>query len=227
MTTDTSDTKTPVSTAAADRIDIVYYTDPLCCWSWAMEEGWQQFITSYADQVQVRYCMGGLIPDWNSYYDDINSINRPVQMGPLWMEVRHRTGVSLNDRIWMTDPPASSYPACIAVKAAELQGAHFGQTLLQRLREAVMHEGRNIAKTPVLLEVANGLPEEFDQAKFQGDLLGTSGMENFRHDLNEVKLRQVTRFPTIIMSTGGKAIKLTGYRTSEVLEAALLKLAGA
>src|SRR5690348_12262205 len=94
----------------AGRVQIIYYTDPLCCWSWGFEQHWQRLLKEYADEISYRYCMGGLLADWNNYKDTMNAISRPVQMGPLWLEVHHITGAPLNDRIWISDPPASSYP---------------------------------------------------------------------------------------------------------------------
>jgi hypothetical protein len=64
-----------------------------------------------------------MIADWESSSDPLNSVSRPLQMGPIWREARHLSGAPLDDRIWALDPPASSYPACLAVKAAELQSA--------------------------------------------------------------------------------------------------------
>ena len=59
----------------------------------------------------------------------------------------------IDDRIWVEDPPTSSYPACIAIKAAELQSAEAADLYLGWLRHAVMTQRRNIARREVLLEV--------------------------------------------------------------------------
>jgi len=212
------------TSTTADRVTAVYYTDPLCCWSWAMEPEWQELKNQFPSQLSVRYCMGGMLPDWNSYHDTINSISRPVQMGPLWMEVRHKTGAVLQDRIWMTDPPASSFPACIAVKCAELQGVAFGAQLLRLLREAVMVEGKNISRNAVLLETASKMPEPFDCIAFEKALLSGSGIEPFRRDLDEINKAQITRFPCLILSAKGRSIMITGFRKVEVLKRAVEQL---
>jgi predicted DsbA family dithiol-disulfide isomerase len=70
------------------------------------------------------------------------------------MHARHFSGVYIDDRIWITDPPASSFPACIAVKSAELQGAACGSQYLALARRAVMVDNKNIARLEVLLELA-------------------------------------------------------------------------
>jgi putative protein-disulfide isomerase len=65
-----------------DRIEIEYFTDPLCCWSWAFELHWRRFINEYQHLFTWKYRMGGLIRDWKSYSDPLNDITRPAQMGP-------------------------------------------------------------------------------------------------------------------------------------------------
>lgn len=42
-------------------------------------------------------------------------------MAPQWIEVHHLTGMPLDPSLWLSDPPASSLPACLAFKAAEQQ----------------------------------------------------------------------------------------------------------
>src|SRR5215218_1622348 len=104
----------------ADRVQIVYYTDPLCCWSWAFEPQWRKLRYQFGDNLTWRYCMSGLLPGWNQFTDNLNAVSRPVQMGPIWMEAAHISGMPISNRIWITNPPTSSYLSCIAVKCAEL-----------------------------------------------------------------------------------------------------------
>ncbi len=209
----------------ADRVEVVYYTDPLCCWSWALEPQLKELKARKGEALDWRYCMGGLIPDWNSYHDPVNSISRPTQMGPLWMEVKYKFGVTLNDRIWFTDPPASSYPACIAVKTAGLQSAAAAEEYLSLLRKASMEDARNIARKAILFEEAEKITVPFDQELFRKDLEADKGVALFRRDLEEIRVLGVQRFPTILMQKQGKpGIIMTGFRPVEVLEEALEKL---
>src|SRR6478609_7542743 len=104
-------------------LQIVYYTDPLCCWSWAFEPQWRRLRYELGNQMRFRYCMGGLLADWEKYNDPMNAVSRPSQMGPLWFEAKYISGMPIREHIWHKDPPASSYPACIAVKCAALQSA--------------------------------------------------------------------------------------------------------
>src|SRR5690242_21305745 len=36
----------------ADLLEVIYYTDPLCCWSWAFEPQWRRFL--YEDRKSTR-----------------------------------------------------------------------------------------------------------------------------------------------------------------------------
>jgi len=206
---------------ATPSLHITYYTDPLCSWSWAFEPQWRRLRYALGEQLQWRYVMGGMIPDWERYSDPLNDISRPAQMGPLWYQVRTVTGMPLDDRIWFADAPASSYPACIAVKAAEEQGAAAGEHYLRRLREAVMVAGRNIARLVVQQEIAAELAAAqptFDAEQFARDLERPALLARFREDLKEVRWREIGRFPTLILrNQAGQAILIVGYRPYEVL----------
>jgi len=206
----------------ADRIVIEYYTDPLCCWSWALEPHWQKLLHKFSDYITYSYCMGGLIPDWQNYQDPFNAIDRPGQLGPLWMEAGEVTKVKIDPAIWVDDPPASSYPACIAVKTAEMQSKEAGEEYLYKLREAVMMNKQNIARPEVLAAIARKLseahPDLLDYDQFLDDISGEKSLQLFRNDLQKVRYNRIGRFPTLTIHKPGQAgVILTGYRPYEVL----------
>jgi len=208
-------------------VEIEYFTDPLCCWSWAMEPQWRRVRFEFDGRVCWRYRMGGMIADWNSYQDPINSISRPSQMGPLWFQARELSGMPLEDRIWFEDPPRSSYPACAAVKAAELQSPLAAERYLRRLREAVMTERRNISRADVLLAVAEEVQNEghvpFDADRFDRDRMSPEVRSAFREDLRTAGYLGIGRFPTLILRRQGEegGLMLVGYRPYESIRAAL------
>lgn len=202
-------------------LHIVYYTDPLCCWSWAFEPQWRRLRYEFGRQIRWRYCMGGLLPNWDTFNDPMNAINRPVQMGPLWLEAKYMSGMPIQDQIWITDPPSSSYPACIAVKCAGLQSAEAEEIYLRRLREAVMLHTKNIAQQQVLIDVATTLtqniPGILDIDIFKNDLKNGNGYEAFRNDLQKASYHKISRFPTLTISAQNKAVMIVGYRPYSVL----------
>jgi len=211
-------------------VEALYFTDPLCSWSWALEPERRRLETEFGEAIHWRTVMGGMISDWLSYSDPLNAVSRAAQMGPQWLHVKSITGVELDERIWAEDPPGSSYPACLAVKAAELQGKAAGACFLDRARHAVMLERRNIARTEVLLELADELASAgtvpFAAELFRSDLDSEVAREAFRDDLKETRYQEVGRFPTLILhAKGGRGILLAGYRPYDVLRSALLHVA--
>src|SRR5436190_8530475 len=104
-------------------IEITIFTDPLCCWSWAFEPQLQHLKMILAGQAEWQYRMAGLLPSWNNFQDNVNAVSRPIQMGPVWMHAGQIAQKPICHRLWIDDPPASSYPACIAVKCTQLQSS--------------------------------------------------------------------------------------------------------
>lgn len=211
-------------------VEALYFTDPLCSWSWAFEPERRRLEAEFGEAIHWRTAMGGMISDWLSYSDPLNAVSRPAQMGPQWLHVKQITGADIDERIWVDDPPGSSYPACLAVKAAQLQGKAAGDRYLDRARQAVMRERRNIARPEVLLELAHELEAEgtvpFDARLFRTDLDSKVAREAFRDDLKETRYREVGRFPSLILhAKGGRGILLAGYRPYHVLRSALLHVA--
>lgn len=184
-----------------------------------MEPQWRRLRYEFGDRVRCRVRMGGLLADWQSFHDPITAVSRPGQMGPHWFAAARASGMPIDERVWMEDPPASSYPACLAVKAAELQGGTAGARYL-RLREAVMLERRNIARRAVLLDLAAELGADgtLDTARFAQDLDAPVALEALRDDLNEAQYHGIGRFPTLVMRPAqGRGVMLVGYRPYSAL----------
>lgn len=213
-------------------VQITYFTDPLCSWCWAFEPHWRRLRYEFGDQLHVRYRMAGLIPDWKRYHDPLNEVNRPSQMAPQWLHVEKVIGMPFNPDLWRDDPPSSSYPACIAFKAAETFGPTFADFYLRRLREAAMLEARDISLGAVLLELAAetnrrlGLDEQIDLDQFAAALDAPAPRDAFREDIKEARFREIGRFPTLILHRDSpKGLLLTGYRPYAALRKALQNIA--
>ena len=198
---------------------VEYYTDPLCCWSWGMEPQMRKLRYLLKDRLQIEYIMGGLIRDWDHFSDHMNDVNHPSQVGPLWMEARHTTGQPMDEFLWIKDPVDTTYPACMAVKAAQIQSGVAGEAMLRELREAVMLHQRNIANKEVILNVASRLGEKnvLNFVAFKNSWMSEKAADLFRKDLEQIKIKGITRFPTLLISNNKRTIQITGYRPFEVL----------
>jgi predicted DsbA family dithiol-disulfide isomerase len=218
-----------INPSATDRILVTYYTDPLCCWSWALQPHWKKLTEQYGHLIQWQYVMCGMIQDWNTYNDPMNSVNKPLQLGPVWMHASQISGVHMDYSIWHSDPPASSFPSCLAVKCAGLQSETAGELLLMRLREAVMTKRLNIAKSAVILSVAQEVSREygsvFDFDLFEEHWKKDAGVEAFRADLQQARFLKIGRYPTLTFTKDkARGIMITGYRPYEILVDALRQI---
>ncbi|HEY9004957.1 MAG TPA: DsbA family protein [Ohtaekwangia sp.] len=212
----------------ANRLLITYYTDPLCCWSWAFDKHLMQLQHEFGNRFTVRYVMAGMIRNWDSYSDPYNIINRPMQMGPLWMQAAQVTHTSINFDIWHRDPPDSSYPACLAVKTASLQSPEAEAFYLYKVREAVMTRQLNIAKYTVLFQIAEELEtscNNFSAEQFKTDWQEGKARTLFRKDLELAAFHKIGRYPTLTCTgTNGEGIIMVGYRPYEVLLSSLQRM---
>lgn len=215
------------TTEDKDDLNIVYFTDPLCCWSWAMKPQLARLHADWKGTIHWRYCMGGLLPSWNQFTDSLNSISRPAQMGPIWMQAGQLTDLPIPHSIWIKDPPASSYPACIAVKCAMIQSSALGELYLHLIQEAIMMHRLNIAKYEVLKQVAEQVKAAaacFDLDRFLEDMNNGNGLEAFRKDIQEVKYRTIHRFPTLLIRrTAQMPLLITGYKPAGVIMSIIMQ----
>jgi putative protein-disulfide isomerase len=212
-------------------VEVTYYTDPLCPWSWALEPQWRRLRFELGDQLTWHYVLGGMVADWQSYHDPVNEVHNPGQMAQQCYYVRQLTGMPLDERIWHDDPPSSSYPACLAVKAAERQGRGAGEAYLRRVREAVMLGRRNIARGEVLVELAEELASNpspdfvFNVERFRDDILGPEARDALHGDLRQISYQKIGRFPTLVLRAQDKpGLALAGYRPYDVIRRALNSL---
>jgi len=207
------------------RVNIEFYTDPLCCWSWAFEKSWRQLLSKYGDQISYRYMMCGMIPNWDSYNDGMNAVSKPIQMGAVWMHASEVTHVKMRYDIWHLDPPTSSYPPCIAVKTAALQSSEAADRYLFEMRRCLMEDAVNISKPEVLLSIAKRI-QSIDFEKFKHDWNTGLGKNAFRDDIQKAKFHGIGRFPTLTFTNAeGKGILIVGYRPFDVLELAFQSIA--
>jgi predicted DsbA family dithiol-disulfide isomerase len=212
-------------------IHIDYFTDPLCCWSWAFEPVWRRLRWEFGADVDVRYRMGGLFENTVRYRDPVNEINNHGQLATQWIDVGESTNTPISPSLWESTPPGSSYPACVAVKAAESFGSIFQETYLRQVREAAMLEGLDVANRAILIEIArrtNALlaaAERADASEFTAAMAGQSARQAFRQDLQDARYRNIGRFPSLLIwHEGPRGLLLTGNRPYEAVLHALRKV---
>lgn len=98
------------------------------------------------------------------------------------LQAGERSGMPVDVRVWLQDPPSSSHPACMAVKAADEQGR--AGPYLRRLREGFFCRGRRLDSADGLLGEARALPE-LDLERFRIALASNGVLELLGADLEE------------------------------------------
>ena len=69
-------------------------------------------MVEFGTDLSITYVMGGLAREFDE----------PSRMIVPWLDASERSGMPLDPRLWSEAPIGSSYPACMAVKAAQEQG---------------------------------------------------------------------------------------------------------
>ena len=102
-----------------------------------------------------------------------------------WLDVADETGMPFDPRLWSEGPIATTYPACMAVKAAAEQGPDAEARYLRALREGLMCFRRKLDSKEALVEEARGAG--LDVPRFRIDLDSHAIVEAFGADLDATR----------------------------------------
>ncbi len=201
-------------------IDVLYFTDPICSTCWIIQPLIRKMKLEYGSYLNIRYCMGGLLPSWNDYSS--GAIRKPTDAAEHWEIACACHDMPLDGDVWIEDPLHSSYPPSIAFKAAQLQDKEKAVAFLRRIQEMVFLEKKNIMKWEHLHQAA--FDSGLDAAKLLRDFEGQA-KELFDEDLALATMMDVHSFPTLFFTDlTGKQIKIKGLQPYEKLEEAILTL---
>jgi putative protein-disulfide isomerase len=157
-------------------VRVCYYTDPACSASWGAEPALRRLMVEFGPELQIHYVMGGLARD---YKGDFGWLVRE------WLDAADRTGMPVDPRLWSEGPISSTYPACMAVKAAAEQSEDGGYGYLRAAREGLMCFRRKLDTTEALVEEARSAG--LDSARFRIDLESHAAVEAFGEDLDRAR----------------------------------------
>src|SRR3954454_14700 len=171
-------------------VQVRFYTDPACPWSWAAEPALRRLMWEFEGELEFVWVMGGLARQFGpDYRDDEGRIGQGsdcfADLISHWLLVAADGLMPTDPRIWTESPLTSTYPACQAVKAAEEQGWELAYRYLRRLREGIMFERQKLDHPEALLAAARGT--HLDRARFEIDLFSEAITEAFGADLDEVR----------------------------------------
>ena len=164
-------------------------------------------MVEFGDGLRWTYVMGGLARDYGAGHEDAEAgIGGKVGVYPglvnHWLDVADEGGMPIDPRIWTESPLKSTYPACMAVKAAAEQSEDGGYGYLRTLREGIMCFRRKLDTTEALVEEARRA--RLNVERFRVDLGSHAIVEAFGADLDDVRaVPDEAREHGKVKSTGG------------------------
>lgn len=171
-------------------MQVRYYTDPACVWSWGAEPALRRLIWEFEGELEFVWVMGGLARSYGrTYRDEEGAIGSgPDCFADLmshWLNVAGRTGMPCDPRLWTASPITSTHPACIAVEAASEQGWEAGYRYLRRVREGLFCERAKLDNKSALL--AEAAAAGLDRRRFEVALDSHGPVEGFGAHMEEVR----------------------------------------
>jgi putative protein-disulfide isomerase len=197
---------------------ITIFTDPICSTCWAMEAEVRKIKAVFDDQITWSMRMGGLLKNWAEY--DGTHIRSPKDVGKHWDEVGEKYKVPISAGIWEDAPLISSYPACIAVKSAQLTSPEHAETFLRSMRE-LLFVGMYDINSPNVIEKA-AIMSGISPAPLFDNM--QAAKTTFNEDMQFAKLLGIRVLPTFILEISGNVEILRGYQTYDSLLAAIMRL---
>jgi putative protein-disulfide isomerase len=188
-----------------------YFTDPACPASWAAEPALRRLTMEFGDEVRITYVMGGLARELAPPHE-----RRILE----WLDCADRFGMPVDPRLWSEGPIRSTYPACMAVKAAAEQGPEPERRYLRALREGLLCFRRKLDTTEALVEEARAAG--LDVERFRVALGSHAIVEAFGADLDAVRAiaRERFAFPTFEFASEAGSEWVFGYDGYEPLRSA-------
>lgn len=214
---------TGAAVPTAPTIHVRFFTDPLSAWCWGTEPAWLHLVEAYGPHLALELRMVGLYQSLEEVTESASAFHRPDQIAMQWEEVAHFTGMPLDSEIWLEAPPASSWPACAAVKAAEAEDPTLAQRFLRRLREAALCERRDVADPAVLAALAG--EAGLDVPRLEEALASGTAGDAFNEDLVLAGETGAISTPALFFFGPGGVAEVRGARAFEDLEAAMAQVA--
>jgi len=161
----------------------------------------------FGNNLRWTYVMGGLARDFESGFEDpAAGIGGAHGVYPglvsHWLHVAAAGRMPCDPRLWLEAPISSTYPACMAVKAAAAISDDGGYAYLRAVREGLFCFRRKLDTAEALVETARGAG--LDAARFRVEFDSHATVEAFGTDLEEARaVPDDAREQGQVESTGG------------------------
>lgn len=190
-----------------EQVSLVLYEDPLSPWCLVAERR----VTAAMEALSIDFTLRHAPFPQRVEPRAISSTERRRLALAARRAAREPEGIGVTPDLWLsTDPPLTSVPACTAIAAARLQGASHEAALREAIREAALVRGLNVARTDVLLELAErtGL----DLGSFTRTFLSPTTEQQIRDTLLDAQDRGIQEAPALVI---GDEWLVAGMRSAE------------
>ncbi|MGW7422050.1 DsbA family oxidoreductase [Streptomyces sp. NPDC054813] len=163
-------------------VEVVEYTDPLCPWAWGSEPAFRRLRAALTGRVRWRRAYSILFD-----HDDDPPPDPAAETAWYTRYVEEISSHSGAPRaVRLSRMPASSWPASLVAKAAELQGDEVAGRALRRLRETVFVLGEPADTAASALATVRGTPG-LDMERLASDAASDAVLERVRADRAEAR----------------------------------------
>ena len=205
-----------------DKPILYYIHDPMCSWCWGFTASLESLLEKLPADIKVQRLLGGLAPDSNIVMPD--TMKESIKSN--WVRIEDTIpGVKFNFDFWsQTIPRRSTYPACRAVIAAQLQGEKYDVLMTKAIQRAYYQEARNPSDNSTLTELAIELG--LSSLIFEKDLASEQVQSELIKEINMSRSLFAESFPSLVLDTGKKTISINiKYNNSDLmLEAVMANL---
>jgi predicted DsbA family dithiol-disulfide isomerase len=167
-------------------VRVRYFTDPASAACFGHEPVLRKFMVEFGAEVQITYVMGGLARTFEG---------EPSGRIREWLDVSERSGMPIDPRLWLEGPIHSSYPGCMAVKAAAEQSSDGGYRYLRAVQEGLLCFRRKLDSAEALVDVAR--QSGLDAERFRIDLESHATVEAFGADLEATRAHGDLGLPSV------------------------------
>jgi putative protein-disulfide isomerase len=158
--------------ADVQPVSVTVFTDPFCPWSWAAEPHMRRLSVEFGERLEFTFVIVGLRREIGE------ADGRALALDCL--DAGAESGMPIDPRVFLRDPPSSTHPAGLAVSAVTEQGDP--APFIRRLREAILLDGRRMDTAPALLDAARETGA-LDLERLRLDFGSNAILERFAADL--------------------------------------------
>ena len=203
-----------------EKVTLTTFTDPMMGLSYEQEPVYNKLAEVFGENLEFRYVMAGLVRDVSDFMtqeerslpaeEGIRRYNR--RLAQIYKSEESIGNLPMNmEGFHLFDVEhRSSYPLCIAYKAAQLTDAAKVDDYLLRVRHATVLECRQTTKRDVLAEIAE--EAGIDRGHFLEQFDGGSAERAFREDLRLTRSLGIRGLPACMIQGKVMVNGLSGYQ---------------